>query len=59
MDANLIDAGGLWIEIIFFAYFLQFVGMLRQNNHHQSWQRQTGYWPMVSWSSGNQNQQIR
>jgi len=37
MGANLIDPGGLGIEIFFFAYFLQFVGVRRQNNHHQSY----------------------
>jgi len=43
MGANLIDAGGLWIEIKFFSYFLQFVCMRQQNNHHQSWLRQIRY----------------
>ena len=47
------------IEIIFFAYLLQFAGMRQQTNHHQSWLRQTKHLPMMNRSSGHQNHQIR
>ena len=42
---------------IFFVYFIQFVGMRQQNNHHQNWLRQIRYLPMINRSSGHQNQQ--
>jgi len=61
MGANVIDAGGLWIEIKknFCIIFLQSVGMRRQNNFHQRWLRQTRYLLMMNRTSGHQNRQIR
>jgi len=59
--SDLIPMLGLIRKItnIFFAYFLQFVGMRQQTNHHQSWLRQTRYLPMINRSSAHQNQHVR